>query len=77
MRQVFFIPCAKNHYHQLIARFILIPFFFEIRILYLLIEISIEIIHFFQLLLRFTYSSRIFFARLISRAGVFYLPISI
>ena len=50
MRQVFLIPCVKNHHHQLIARFILIPFFLEIRILHLLFEIAIEIIHFFHLL---------------------------
>lgn len=30
-RQVFFIPCAKNHHHPLIARFILIPFLFEMQ----------------------------------------------
>lgn len=75
LRQVFLISCAKDHHHQLVARFILISFFFEIRILHLFIEISIEIIHVTHLLLRFTYSSHIFFARLISRAGVFYLPI--
>lgn len=51
LRQVFFIPCVKNH-HQLIARFILILFFFEISILHLLFEISIEIIHFFHCLQR-------------------------
>ena len=31
LRQVFFVPCMKNHQHPLIARFILIPFFFEMR----------------------------------------------
>lgn len=50
--QVFFIPGAKNHHHPLIARFILIPFFFEISILHLLFEISIEILHFFHRLQR-------------------------
>ena len=52
LRQVFFVPCMKNHQYSLIARYILIPFFFEISILHLLFEISIEIIHFFHCLQR-------------------------